>query len=97
MVLNFDQIKASKVMIKSILSRVMTDADLDRAMVIVDELYEKYQFRMEIYYHLKNRLQDEFKTIDEFTLYFLILPDIYKLFQTGLVHLDMFYHTGKQQ
>ncbi len=90
MVLNFDQTIASKLMIRSVLSHVMTSDDLTRAMEIVDGLFDKYRFRMEIYYHLKNRLQEEFKTIDEFTLYFIILPDIYKLFQTGLAHLDMF-------
>ena len=95
MVLNNDQCIASKLMIRTILSHSLTDSDdLTRAMKIVDELYEKYPFRMEIYYNLKNRLQNEFD-IDKFTFYFMILPEIYKLFQTGLAHLDMFVISEK--
>jgi hypothetical protein len=89
MVLNYEQQKASKIMICKILKMGLKDGDLNRAMIIVDELFKRYSFRTEIYYELKKVLEKEFE-IDPFTFYFIILKDIYELFQHGLVHLEIF-------
>lgn len=90
MVLNHDQRIASKIAIRRILALGISDPDeLDRAMVIVEEIYMMNRVRTDIYMDMKRVLQTRFE-IDPFIFYFIILKDIDQLFKTGLNHLDVF-------
>jgi hypothetical protein len=61
-------------------------------MGFVDELYEKYPIRTEIYIELKKILEKEFN-IEPYLFLGIILKDIDVLFKTGLDHLDVFIET----
>lgn len=93
MVLNHAQRIYSKKVIQQIFRMgLKTENDVERAMVILDDLYSKYKIRTEIYLELEKILLKEFD-IDVMTLYGVILKDIDTLFKVGLDHMDMFIPT----
>lgn len=92
MVLNHDQRIYSRLYIRDVLGYALKDKELERAIEILDELFDKHRMRMDIYFDLKYALEKEFN-IDKKVFYGIILKDIYSFLRTGLDHLDVFVPT----
>lgn len=92
MVLNHDQRVYSKIYIKDVFSYALTGDDLDKAVKIMNQLFDKHRMRMDIYFDLKYALEREFN-IDKKIFYGVILKEIHDFLRTGLDHLDVFMPT----